>query len=222
MKRYSLITSTEARTHDFEGLAQWLEQAEEIWRKKGGRKSVKDIYARLNRGKGITSQNPLAKFRVLYAARQTNLAACVVDLKQPPHVNIGEVKIPLQGFVVDYGNFYYETDIEEEAHYLASILNSGMVDKIIRPMLTTGQFGERNVCKKVLELPIPKHEPTNASHQRLAEISRVCTEKVEGDILPKITNRYTSLGVIRNKVRKALASELKEIDTLVLQLLSQS
>jgi len=221
MKRYSLFTSTEARAREFSGLVQWLEQAEEIWRKKGGRKSVKDIYARLDRGKGLSLQNPLAKFRVLYAARQTNLAACVVGLRRPPQVNVGGVNIPLQGFVVDYGNFYYETDIEGEAHYLASILNSGTVDRIIRPMLTTGQLGARNVCKKVLELPIPKYEPTNAAHQRLAKIGGVCTEKVE-DILPEITNRYISLGVIRNKVREALASDLKEIDTLVLQLLSQS
>jgi hypothetical protein len=221
IKRYSLFTSAEARAREFTGLAHWLEQAEEIWRNKGGRKSVKDIYARLDRGRGLSSQNPLAKFRVIYAARQTKLAACIVDLKQPPQLNVGEVNIPLQGFVVDYGTFYYETDMEKEAHYLVSILNSGLVDKIIRPMLTTGQLGERNVCKKVLELPVCKYEFTNATHQRLAEISVLCAEKVK-DILPEITHRYTSLGVIRNKVREALASELKQIDVLVLQLLSQS
>lgn len=220
MKRYSLVTSAEARSREFAGLANWLEQAEEIWRNKGGRKSVKDIYSRLDRAKGLSSQNPLAKFRVLYAARQTKLAACVVDLKQPPQFNFGEVNIPSQGFVVDYGNFYYETDMEWEAHYLASILNSGMVEKIIRPMLTTGQLGERNICKKVLELPICEYAIKDTSHQRLAEISMLCAEKVK-DILPEITHHYTSLGVIRNKVRKALASELKQIDMLVLQLLSQ-
>jgi len=221
INRYVMITSGQASVQGFSGLAQWLENAKEIWSQKGGRGAVKDIYDRLDRMRGLSAQSPLAKFKVLYAARQTNLAACVVDLEHPFQVDIDGAKLPLQGFVADYGNFYYETELEEEAHYLAAILNSGAVNMAIKPMLTRGQFGERNVCNKVLELPIPKYEPANEKHQRLSQLGKLCSQKVEG-VLPHIANRYRNLGKIRGEIRKSLVSELGEIDAIVLESLSKA
>ena len=89
------MTSGQARAQGFDRLAEWLEKAEEIWDQKGGRGAVKDIYDRLDRVRGLSGQSPLAKFSVLYAARQTNLAACVVDLEQAFQVDIGSAKLPL-------------------------------------------------------------------------------------------------------------------------------
>ena len=217
--RYTLISSGQARNQGFGGLAEWLEKVERIWKQKGGRNRKEDVYEWLDYRSKLTKQNPSAKFTVLYAARQAKLAACVVELGQSLQVSAHGTSIPLQGLLADYGNFHYETEIEEEANYLVAILNSAIVNEVIKPMLTTGQFGERNVCNKVLELPIPRYDATSEIHQRLSSISKVCSQKVRSS-LPEIANKYRSLGRLRGHLRKTLESELKEIDDLVSQLLS--
>jgi len=219
VNQYTLITSVQARSQGFGGLAEWLEKIERIWKQKGGKNRKEDVYEWLDYRSKLTKQNPSAKFHVLYAARETNLAACVIELGQSLQVDAHGISIPLQGLLADYGNFYYETEIEEEAYYLVAILNSSTVNTVIKPMLTIGQFGERNICNKVLELPIPRYDPTSKIHQRLSSISKSSSQKVRGS-LPKVANKYRSLGKLRGHLRKVLESELKEIDDLVSQLLS--
>jgi hypothetical protein len=63
-------------------------------------------------------------------------------------------------------------------------------------------------------LPIPKFDPSNPVHRRLAELSKTCHEKAS-----KI--RLTKRGVAarRKEVRDALKAEIAEINKLVSQLL---
>lgn len=46
-------------------------------------------------------------------------------------------------------------------------------------MQTRGQFGPRDIHKKVLELPLPKFNPKDKNHLELVELAKEAKAKVE-------------------------------------------
>jgi hypothetical protein len=117
--------------------------------------------------------------------------------------------------LADYKLFEVETNSEGEALYLASFLNAPFVDKLIKPMQSRGLWGPRDICKKVLELPIPKFDAANPAHRRLAELGKECSVKVEQWLTSGGARKITSIGKLRGMVREMLNDELREIDELV-------
>lgn len=217
---YSAIDAEQAKTHGFTGLGEWIKKAEKFWIEKRGKKGEKMTACKwLDYRRKLTLQNPNIPFKVIYIMSGKHLSSCIVDLRQKIEIEVNGGKLSLQGFVADYKTFYYETGNEEEGRYLVSVLNSSIIDKLIKPMQTKGLFGERDICKKVLELPIPKYNPNDTHHKRLTELSKQCSEKVK-QILPTLTY-YKSIGKIRGEIRKGLAKELQEIDKLVEQILTR-
>jgi hypothetical protein len=102
-----------------------------------------------------------------------------------------------------------------EAHYLSAFLNAPYVDETIKPHQTRGQWGERDIHRRPFEVvPIPKFNPEDEKHQKLAELSRECHQKVA-----RLALTGKSIGFLRNKVREHLSQELAEIDKLVRQIL---
>jgi hypothetical protein len=84
-------------------------------------------------------------------------------------------------------------------------------------MQAKGSFGERHIVKKPLEFPIPLYDPGNPIHRKLADLSKQCHKKVT-DVLPTLTQKYDSIGKIRNQIKKILEKEVQQIDMLVKQL----
>lgn len=216
---YRLLRADEARRKGFTNLANWLEKVEEEWNKKRGAKA-KNISAIewLDYRHKLTSQNPQAKYRVLYNTATTFICSCVIE-KQDFKKIISNQKIVINGFCADAGTYYFETSEKNEAYYLASVLNSPYVDKLIKPLQTPGLFGVRNIHKKVLELPIPKFDPSNNIHLRLAELGKLCSQKITEWLKSGGHGKIKSIGVLRSKVREMLKEELKKIDSLVQQIL---
>lgn len=103
----------------------------------------------------------------------------------------------------------------KEAFYLGSFLNAPVIDRLIKPMQTRGQWGPRDICKKVLELSIPQFEPFNNIHLRLVELGKLCTQKVGQWVQSGGVGKIKSIGVLRSKVREMLKKELTEIDNRV-------
>jgi hypothetical protein len=101
-----------------------------------------------------------------------------------------------------------------EAYYLISILNSPLIDKMIKPMKAL-----RDIHKKILELPIPKFDPSNNIHLRLAELGKLCSQKVAEWLKSGGQGKIKNIGVLRSRVREMLKNELKEIDGLVQKIL---
>lgn len=150
----------------------------------------------------------------------TNLCSAVVENKKIVKRVFGQ-RLELKGFIADYKLFFYETENEHEAHYLAAILNSPTIDELIKPMQSRGLWGPRDICMKVWELPIPAYNESKSSHRELAELGMHCTEKVK-KILPDLDTKDITpgkIGRLRNEVRKRLAVELREIDGLVQKIL---
>lgn len=74
---------------------------------------------------------------------------------------------------------FFSTDNESEAHYLCAIINSNPVRDFIKSFSSAGRgFGAPSVMEHV---GIPKFDPENSLHQKLAEISKKCHQfKIEG------------------------------------------
>lgn len=217
-KKYVIVDTQTAKSQGFTGLGEWLGKAEKIWKEKRGvKKSKLTIYQRLDYAKGLTDQDPTARFKVLYLTSGTNLASCFVDLTQRIEIDVDGAGLPLRGFVAECTTYCSEVKDEKEAYYLVSVFNSNIVNSLIKPMQAKGLFGERHIHKKVLELPIPDYNPNETTHRRLAELSKQCSKRVK-QILPTVT-RYKSIAKIRGEIRKALAKELQEIDELVKHIL---
>ena len=86
-------------------------------------------------------------------------------------------------------------------------------------MQARGLWGARHIHKKVLELPIPKFDPEDPNHTRLAEIGEVCHEKVNQWIENKGMGKVKSIGKMRTMVREMLANELQKIDEIVREII---
>lgn len=215
--RYRLVNLEEARTRGFFNLKNWLEEAEKEWRKRRGEKSEKmTLYQRLDRQRGLSRQNPKAKYKVVYNTSGTYLVSAVVE-NEKPLILINGIKIQLNGIIIDTKLYCYETNNESEAYYLAAILNSAIVDEAIKPAQSRGLFGPRDIHKKPFEMPIPKFSQGNKVHRDISKLGKQCTEKMK-EILPKLAKEYDSIGWIRKKTNETLKPYLDQIDDLVLKL----
>jgi len=195
----------------FEGLADYLRRAEELWEKKAMAKSRKmSVFERLDYERGLTSQKPSVKFKVLYSASGTNVTACIVDQSK----EFESEGVRLKGFIADKKTYWYDTDHGGEAYYLCGLLNSSLVNETIKPLQTRGLFGERDIHKRPLLLPIPHFSARNAKHARLAELGKLCTEKVKEVLKGKGPQS-------RSAVRGMLAKEIAEIDDLAMDVIFQ-
>jgi len=216
---YELVTAEEARKKGFLHLAQWLEEVQEEWEKRRGEKAERiDSLGWLNYRRKLISQNTQVKYKVIYPVSATYLCACVVE-DQPVEFDIGGQKLQANGLVVDYVTYYFETNTEDEAHYLAATLNAPVIDRLIKPMQARGLWGPRHICKKVLELPIPQFDPSEKEHLKLAELGQVCTQKVAEWLQSGGPGKMRSIGKLRSMVREMLAEELGEIDGLVKEMM---
>jgi methylase of polypeptide subunit release factors len=209
----SLVNKEMALGKGHSGLNNWLNQVESLWDtyKKTGNKST--IYQWLDYIGKLTSQHPKGYYTVLYGGAGTNLASCVLS---PTSKNGPEVAgVNTSGFVADIDTFLLQTQDGHEAQYLCAFLNAPFVDETIKPHQTRGQWGERHIYRRPFEVvSIPKFDPADDRHQKLAELSKECHQKVA-----KLKLEGQNIGNLRGKVRKALASELAEINGTVKSIL---
>jgi SAM-dependent methyltransferase len=214
---YKVLDVDELRKEGSVLMADWLEKAQKKWEEfttEKGKKQFPRIINRLDYQGLLSSQNPNKRYVVLYNRSGTNIASCIVDRQNLPPLKVGNFIIEPRGFVADETTMFYETNDEMEAHYLCAILNSDVVNEAIKPYQTKGLYGERDIVRRPFMLPIPKFDPNNPVHRRLAELSKACHEKAS-------RIRLTKRGVAarRKEVRDALKAEMAEINKLVSQLL---
>ena len=176
--KYRIIQKEEAERRNYGYLAKWLRTAEKTWAvKRAPRVSGPSIYKWIDYRRKLTEQSSKKRYALLYEAVGTYLVSSVVD-KRNATIKTAFGSIKTKGTLVDYSTIYYETNNKDEAQYLCSVLNSKIMDNLIKPLQATGLWGPRNIWKKVLELPIPKFNPNNKNHVRLAQIAEDCEEKV--------------------------------------------
>jgi len=199
-------------------MAEWLENAQNWWEKiapLSSKQHMPRIIDRIDYMGTLSDQNPKKSYAVLYNASGSYIVSCVINKNSLQPFYVGKQPIHPKGFVIESKTLYYETDDEKEAHYLCAILNSEIVDKSIKPYQTRGLFGPRDIGRRPFELPIPKYDPTNEIHNKLANISKSCHEKVS-----KLKIEEKSTANRRKKVKQHIRNELEEINELVAQILN--
>ena len=216
---YELFDSTKARKNGFLHLARWLERAEQEWTKRRSAKAGRiTALGWLDYRRKLTSQNPQAKYRVIYNTSGTYLTAAVVE-NEPIEFEINGQRIAMRGFIADTKTYFCELSNRHEAFFLVAILNAPVIDRLIKPMQSRGLWGPRDIHKKALELPIPQFDAGNTTHLRLAEFGNDCTAKVGPWLAGGGAGNIKSIGRLRGMVRAILKDELKEIDVMVKEIL---
>ena len=177
---------------------------EEIVRPKDLIKEL-DYYGKLS----TQTQNPFP-IRLIYTSSGRPTAAVLDD------------PIPL----VDYTLFWLECKSSEEAHYLASIINSSALEKAVEPLMPKGQFGSRHLQKHLWNLPIPEYDQELSLHVELASLGKaLCSQTTEK--LSEIQNMRLQQGgsidtrYLRRQIRDWLRinTSAQQVETMVSRLL---
>ncbi len=205
---YHTLTTSELRGNGYREFARWMEQAEGIWREKRGAKTSHTLLEWLDYSGKLTAQSPSHRHLVLYNASGTNVAATYADRHQTP-----------LRFIVDHKLYWVAVNDLAEAHYLAAILNTNTVNNIIKPFQSTGLLGERDIHKKLLDLPIPLFDASNPLHHELSELGQKAHRQAAALVHDQDFPSGSSLARQRAYIRTALTDTLAEIDELVRTLL---
>ena len=129
--------------------------------KKFHQKASRPFYTQFN-----ISKETFANYKVVWKRMTNDIFACVLSQIKTPFGF--KMAIPL-----DTTSFFASNN-ESEAHYLCAIINSTPVRDFIKSFSSAGRgFGTPSVMEHV---GIPKFDPQNPLHQKLAEISKKCHE----------------------------------------------
>lgn len=188
--------------------SKWFFNCENIWnihRTELNKQYTVEDY--LNFQNKITTQDLNHRFIVLYNASAKDANSTVVDRDD---LNLE--------FINDHVAYSYYTSNINEAHYLTSILNSSVPNKMMKDFQAKGLFGARHVHKKILDVYFPKFDEKNKAHMQLAALSQTAHNKVTLFLKqnpPKQDLTAIHLGRLRVEIKKFLADELKQIDEIV-------
>jgi len=207
---HGLITNARARAlagnpkvmKSFGAVGGWLEAVEAVWEENRSASTKLSLAEQLDYYGKLSAQFPLAPLRVVYAKAGSLPAAMVLRDKRA---------------VIDHMLYWARPATEEEAHFLAAILNSETARSRAEQYQARGQFGARHFDKVMFNLPIPLFDANEPLHCELAgagahaEAIAEKVELVEGEKFQRA----------RKRVREALAEEGigDEIEKLVGKLL---
>jgi hypothetical protein len=193
----------------FRYASAWFSEAERRWEKNKTERNDAagmTLQGRLDFQRGLTLQNPRARWLVLYTSSATDASAAVIDRRIFDHP-----------FIVDHKTYWCECRSEAEAHYLSAYINSGYANEKIKEFQSRGLFGPRDIHKLIVKLPFPKFEKDDPDHAALAALGRKCAglaadfvEAVKVDDL-----QARALGTVRARLKEQLATEFEEIDPIV-------
>ncbi len=213
---YRLLTPNKLQRGGFTGAEEWFKKAQEIWCERRTKKSEKrfpSLLDRLNYNNLLIIQDPTKRYVVLYNATGTNLVSCVIDRLSLPYFMVNGKEVKPKGFIVDVKTWFFETENEIEAYYLSAIFNSRIINERIKPLQPKGLFGARAIHRRPLSFVIPKFDGNDDMHLKLADIGKVCHEKVRA-------MKFAQKNNIRAEVRKKLKDTTMEIDQILSKILN--
>jgi len=206
--------SNELLSKGFLHASKWFVNAERIWdiNKTEKSKDMSNI-DRLDFQRGLTEQNLNARFLILYNSSAKDANALIVDREN----------LDLEFFVESVAYVCYSNN-ENEAHYLAAILNSTAPNELMKDFQAKGLFGARHVHKKILDIFFPQYSDNDELHIQLGALGKLCHQKANDFVLnnpPENDLTAHSLGRLRLDIKKHLFKEIEEIDKLVKKVMKQ-
>ncbi|MHA2289310.1 MAG: N-6 DNA methylase [Promethearchaeota archaeon] len=151
--------------------------------------TIDTLFLNLNYWNKLTKQAKNKQYIVVYNASGSRLKSAVIDNEEKEIIICSE-------------DYYYSTDSQNEAYYLAAILNSPIMSKNIKLIKSS-----RHIHKRPFSFPIPIYENENELHKKLAKKSQKYHSIVQ-DLVhnnPKITTE---------KVRTFIIQKLNKLDNL--------
>lgn len=198
-----VLDSEELRKRGFRAIAAWMKKAEDIWSENRTERSEGlTVYDWLDYQGKLTNQKLNHRYLVLYNAAGTNISASYLDRDELPLC-----------LLVDHKLYWIRCANQDEGYYLTSILNSSAANEAIKPFQSMGLMGERDIHKKVLDLPFPAYNPEKAKVRDLVRLGLKAQE--EAKALVKSGELPASLARRRAAVRQHVKNLLEEIDTIV-------
>ena len=126
--------------------------------------------------------------------------------------------------VVDHLLFWVTRTSVQEGHYLLGIINSSLLYELVKPLMSKGQFGARDLHKHLWKLPIPEFDSDEPLHAAISDAGQAAAEGVTEQLsqLRQQRNNLT-VTIARREILKWLADsqEGRAVETLVGELLSQ-
>jgi hypothetical protein len=199
-----LLAGSDDRIDRYPGLAAWWRWAERMWMQYRASERL-TLLDRIDYVHGLTTQFPIAPWRVVYTASGNTLAAALV--RDP-------------WGVVEHKLYWAPVDSPDEGRYLTAILNAPIINDAVKPYQSTGAFGPRDFDKYVWLLPIPVFDAENPLHGLLVQVARRAEEVAATVLMPTPSSFQRMRREIRAALRQAgIESDLNEV---VHQLLSSS
>jgi len=150
---------------------------------------INSLFANLNYWNKLKKQAKNKHYIVIYNASGSNLKSAVINNQK-------------QKLIIGSENYYYSTDLENEAYYLSAILNAPILSKYIKLVKSS-----RHIHKRPFMFPIPIFDKENLIHMKLAKKGKKYHTIVQDLFLnnPKIKS---------NKVRLIINNKLVKLDLL--------
>ena len=186
--------------------SRWFSKAEQIWKKNN---KLMTLYQRLNYQKLLTEQKLFGKFVVLYTSSGKDVSAAVFKRRDSD-----------LDFIVDHKAYCYFTRSIKEAFYLTGFLNSNYANKMIKEFQTTGDFGHRDIHKRILQVPLNEFNEKKLEHIKISDLARECEKIINKFINDRNVDDLSpiKLGKLRLDVRKKISDKINKIDNLLSKL----
>lgn len=214
-RTFALATSDDLFSAGHTEGSEWFDKSSKIfdrYRTEAYKKTGMTMLKRLDYQRGVTSQNPDGRFLVLYTSSATDASAVLIDRR--------DFDLP---FIVDHKTYWCEVKSTAEGHYVASFLNSGFANQAIKDFQSKGLFGERDIHKLIVMLPLPAFQKNDERHQRISSLGKasaaIARQKAKAEGWEALDAR--KLGRVRTRLRELLEDELVEIDQLLREINGQ-
>ncbi|MFX0146721.1 MAG: class I SAM-dependent DNA methyltransferase [Candidatus Hodarchaeota archaeon] len=153
---------------------------------------IDTLFSNFNYWNKLTKQCHIKRFIVVYNASGSMIKAAVIDNQE-------------KNVIISSENYYYSTDLLNEAYYLSSILNSKILTYNIKLIKSS-----RHIHKRPFSFPIPIYENQNSLHRSLA----IKGKKYESIVQDLFSNNPK---INPSKVRIFLNKKLQKLDSLTKQ-----
>ena len=109
------------------------------------------------------------------------------------------------GLIVDYKLFLDCLQDEQEAYYLLAIINSETLYEAVKPLMSKGQFGARDLQKHLWKLPIPEFDPAVPLHAAIADAGQAAATGAAHQLAElRATRPKLTVTIARRELRKWL------------------
>jgi hypothetical protein len=198
-----LLDGNDPKLDEYDGLASWWREAEQIWNRNRTASSKLSLRERVDFQRGLSRQFPIPKQRVVYTKSGQHLAACRVQDDRA---------------VIDHKLYWAAFESVPEARYLTTLLNSQVVASAVAPLQARGQHNPRDFDLHIFALPLPVFEASDHLHEAIADLGKRA-EEVASKVPLDATWQFQKC---RRATRDALREDgvAGEIDDAVAELLA--